>query len=83
MPRLNISLEGDNCWPDLADKREQVIHITEGFSVAALSGGMQSGKASVAVRIDLPDGTTVVAETSMRLFLTAADMFRARYRQEV
>ena len=83
MPSLDIHLDGDKCWPDLEAKREQIIHVTEHLEVAALSGGMQSGRPSVALRIDLPDGRVVIAETSMRLFLGAARAFRARYGEEV
>lgn len=73
---LRIILEGDNCWPDLKDK-EPIL--TDLVAVAALPSGMTSGKPSVAVRIDLPDGRAVIAQTSMRLFLMAARAFRARF----
>lgn len=80
MPALNIILEGEGCWPDLHEKK--VIHTTDPISVAALPRGMSSGSASVAFRIDLPDGTVVVAETSMALFLAAARAFRARHGEQ-
>ncbi|MDP9266373.1 MAG: hypothetical protein M3O91_09700 [Chloroflexota bacterium] len=80
---MSIVLDGAGAWPDLIAKRErgEVIHLTEGarLEVAALAGGMTSGKPSVAIRVDLPDGRVVVAETSMRLFLAAAVAFHARY----
>jgi hypothetical protein len=77
MPVLNIILDGDNCWPDLLEKK--VIHHTGAISVAALPGGMASGKTSVSIRIDLPDGTVLIAETSLQLFASAARAFVARY----
>lgn len=79
MPQLNIILilDGDNCWPDLLDK--DVILYQGSIGVAALPGGMQSGKPSVTLRFDLPDGRVLIAETSMALFLSAARAFRARY----
>lgn len=40
--------------------------------------GMVSRLPSIAIRIDLPDGNTVIAETSLALFLAAADAFRAK-----
>ncbi len=83
MPSLDVHVEGDKCWPDLEARRDDIIHVTEHMEVAALSGGMVTGRPSVAFRIDLPDGRVVIAETSMRLFLSAADMFRARYKREV
>lgn len=67
-------------WPDLA--REDCIHLGNGapaLRVAVLEGGMESGKPSIALRIDLPDGKSVIAETSARLFCTAARTIMARY----
>jgi hypothetical protein len=40
---------------------------------------MVSGKPSIAIRLDLDDGSSVVAETSLALFLMAADAFKAKY----
>jgi hypothetical protein len=73
---LEVHLDGDNCWPDLKERG-----FTEGQfkAVAALPQGTASGKPSVAVRVELPDGTVVVAETTLALFLTAADAIKARY----
>jgi hypothetical protein len=77
---LTIILKGDGAWPDLAEKIKQGKLVTaQTFEVAALPGGMESGKPSVAVRLDLPDGKVLFAETSLSLFLTAADMFKTRY----
>ena len=83
---IKVILEGDGCWEDLADKikSDKVIWLREGtISIAALSKGMKSGKPSVSIRIDLPDGRTLVAETSMRLFLKAAEVFKQKYRKEL
>ncbi len=77
---FSVILEGENAWPDLDNK--EVIHLgagSRGMQVAVLPGGMVSGKPSVAIRIDLPDGRTVVAETSARLFVSAGRMITARY----
>jgi hypothetical protein len=66
-------------WPDLAEKH--VYHLTEGLdmTVLCIEGGMKSGKPSVTLRIDLPNGAVVVAETSARLFCIAAHMIQARH----
>lgn len=81
MPSLAVIPNADGAWPDLADR--EIHHVTEeegSIAVAGLAGGMESGAPSVAIRIDCPDGeTVVVAETSLRLFLTAADALKARY----
>lgn len=40
--------------------------------VGILPEGMESGRASVALVVRLPDGSAVIAETSLRLFRVAA-----------
>ena len=82
MPALSIILNGDNAWPELKDK--EIIHLANDaplIQVAVLDGGMTSGLPSVALRLDLPDGRVVVAETSARLFCAAALAILARYPQ--
>lgn len=85
MLKMSISLDGDGCWPDLkGEKAEKLIWLNDGsMSVALLKGGMQSGNHSVAVRLDLPDGRVVVAETSLALFTSAADAMRTRARMDM
>jgi len=73
MPELKIILEGDGAWHDL--KIKEIIHITEGIQMAMLKGGMKSGTPSISIRIDLPDGKTVIAETSLKLFIQAVAAF--------
>lgn len=83
MVAIDLNLEGDGIWPDLRGKH--VIHLTDGstIGIAALPGGMRSGRPSVAIRIDLDGQRVVFVETSLRLFLAAADALRARYGQEL
>jgi hypothetical protein len=85
MPALDIILHGDGCWPDLKEHPDRVIHLADGtlIAMAALPGGMTSGQTSVSIRIDLPDGRVVVAETSLALLGTAVDMFRAQDKRQV
>ena len=67
-------------WPDIADRA--VIHLSNDappIQIAALSAGMKSGAPSIAIRLDLPDGTVVLAETSLRLFQTAAAALHGRF----
>lgn len=80
MIQMTISLNGDGCWPDLKDK--PVVHLGNGappIQVAVLDGGLSSGRPSVTIRIDLPGGQTVLAETSARLFCAAARGIMAKY----
>ena len=86
MPTMRIILE-EPAWPDLGNIEQRihdgrVIWLGNGappIAIAALKGGMISGKPSVAIRLDLPDGRTVIAETSLVLLLAAADTFRTRF----
>lgn len=84
MPVLTIKFEnefeGGISWPDLADR--EVIHLGNDappIQVGVLDHGMTSGQPSIGIRLDLPDGRSVVAETSARLFVTAANAIQARY----
>ncbi|MGH6967771.1 MAG: hypothetical protein ACREEN_01525 [Stellaceae bacterium] len=80
MIQMNVILNGDNCWPDLKDKK--IIHLANDappMQVALLDGGLQSGRPSVALRVDLPDGQVLVAETTARLFCAAARAIMAKY----
>lgn len=79
MIAMKIILEGDGCWPDLADN-PNLIEVKDGnMEVALLDKGMASGRPSVAFRIDLPDGKIVFAQTTARLFCMAAKAFMAKY----
>jgi hypothetical protein len=73
---LKIILDGEGAWPDL---KGRIVHHATTFEVAALASGMTSGSPSVGIRIDLPDGSAVMAETSLKLFLTAADALRGAH----
>lgn len=82
MSELRILLDGDGCWPDLADKvgTPAVCHVTEGVEVALLRGGMMSGSSSVTVRAPLADGRVVLMEVSLRQLEMAVQAFRVAER---
>ena len=77
MQALTIKLNGDGAWPELRD--HHVIEPAKPIEVAVLEMGMSSGRPSVAIRIDLPDGQVVVAQTSARLFCAAGRAIAAKY----
>lgn len=84
MPILSVFLDGDGGLTDWVDRDK--IHLGNNappIRILALSGGMTSGRPSIAIGIELPDGRVVVAETGMRLFLAAAKAFEARYQEEL
>ena len=78
MPAITIILDGDGAFDDV--NPEKLGHTTETIRIAALDKGMASGKPSLAIGVFLPhNGGCVIAETSLALFLTAADAFKARF----
>lgn len=82
MPTMKVILE-EPTWPDLFDKVSQVTWLNSEddppIQIGALEGGMVGGRPSVAIRIDLPDGRIVVAETSLRLFQMANAALLGRF----
>lgn len=78
MLALEIILE-EPAWPDLGEEFIHLGNSASAIGITCLSRGMSSGAPSVALRLDLPDGRVVIAETSLKLFLTAADIFKAKY----
>lgn len=73
--KIYLDAEGmlDGCDPD------KLIQLETPLKIGGLEGGMVSGKPSVSFGFTMPDGTTVFAQTSMRLFHSAAKAFAARY----
>lgn len=74
MPMLDVSVNGDNCWPDL--KKKGFIR-GEFTGIARLADGTVSGASTVTVRIELPDGKTVLAQTTLALLNTVMQAFNA------
>lgn len=65
-------------WPELSE--DKIIHTQlENCKLVVLDSGMKSGQPSVALRFDLPDGRHIIAETSARVFCTAAKAIMGRY----
>lgn len=78
--RIHLDIEENGGWEDLKelDKRGDLLWFTKPvMQIARLPRGMKGGASSVTIRIDLPDGKVLCVETSMKLFLGAADAFRA------
>jgi hypothetical protein len=77
MIALDLNLNGAEAWElDTAN----VIYVTEGMlGVAVVPHGMRSGEPSVLLRVDLPSGHTVIAETSWRLLSTAVQAIAAQH----
>jgi hypothetical protein len=76
---LDIQTDGDGCWPDL---RETGFVTGEWVGIARLARGTVKGDATVTVRIKLPDGETLLAETTMALLDGAMAAFRGAAARE-
>lgn len=78
MPMMEIILHGDAAFGDV--EAGKVSPTNEKIRVAVLEGGMESGDPSVAIGLFLPNnGGVILGQTSLALFLTAADAFKARF----
>lgn len=77
MPSIDIRLIGDGAFDDVP--KDKLIHNLKPLRIAGLSGGMVSGKPSVAIGVFLDDGGCVLTETSLALFLSAADALKAKF----
>ena len=77
MIRLDVYTHGDNCWPDLIDTNGQPKFV-EGtlVGIARLPDATAKGNSTVTVRVELPDGTTVLAQTTLALIHNAVNVFK-------
>jgi hypothetical protein len=66
MLTFHTILAPEEHWPDLLEK--EVIYLGNEASpieMVAMSGGMASGRTSISLRLDLPDGRVVIVETAL------------------
>lgn len=82
IPIINLNLDApDGIWSELDPAK--VVHVTDPIHIITLPHGMQSGKPSAMIRIDLPDGRSVVAETSVANLLVIFAALRGRYGDDI
>lgn len=79
MPVMDVVLDTTNLWPDLKEMPHAIIHTTTNLQVAVMEGGMASGRPSIMIRIDLPDGRVVLFETSARIYCSGAKIIMAKF----
>jgi hypothetical protein len=77
MPLLDLHIEGEGMLNDIP--LDKIINIEDTVRIGGLANGMSSGKPSVGIAAVLPDGRAVLVQTSLQLFLMAADALKARY----
>lgn len=86
MPAIDLTIVDDVTvappWPEVRELDEEgfLVHLPDAtWRVALLGEGMSSGLPSVALRLELPDGRTVIAETSVALWSSVTIAARARW----
>lgn len=62
-------------WPEISD----ALISDKAPMVGVLEGGMVSGKPSVAIRIDLPDGKIAIAQMTAAQFAVMGRAILAKY----
>jgi hypothetical protein len=81
MPVIDLKVDGDDAWTDT--QLSEIIDCGTTIKMAGLRGGMGSGKPSVAIRLDLPDGRAAIAQTSLAMLETVTRALIARYGSQV
>ena len=80
MLTFNPILEPAKHWSDLLEK--EVIYLgneTSPVDIVAMPGGMTSGRTSISLRLDLPDGRVVIVETALYELARAVQTIQARF----
>jgi hypothetical protein len=82
---VSLLADGEGLWGDLMDKDPDKVlwDQHDKLTIARLPGGTVDGNDSVCIRLDMPDGTVVLTQMTLRLLGTVADALRqapgARY----
>lgn len=63
----------------LRDGPYDVVEITTELTIGGMSSGTQNGLPVVMVAFELDDGSFAVAQTTLALFLGAADVLKTKY----
>lgn len=78
MEVLRIHMDADNAWPDLKAAPDKAT-MAEFQGVALMEQGTVKGNPTVWVRLELPDGTVALGQTTAKLFCSAAKAFLAKH----
>ena len=78
MIALDVQIDGNNCWPDLVDENGKPEFVVgELIGIARLTNATTTGASSVTLRVELPDGRTILAQTTLALIDVAVMAFKA------
>lgn len=76
MTELIIVPDLEGYWKGSPPK---VLEATAPVVIGGLEGGMATGNPSVGIIVEIEPGLAVFAQTSLKLFLAAADVLKAKY----
>lgn len=76
--QLFLDAEQEGMLADIAESRDDLIECTD-LRIGALADGTEGGKPSIVIAAVTPDGKPVVIQTTLALFLSAGDAFKARW----
>lgn len=88
MPSIEVKIvrEGpdeaqESVFPEIGEDPSKIVHVPgeTPWKVAILNGGMASGQPSIGLVIPLPDGWTLVAETSLASWSAVTIAARAAF----
>jgi len=81
MPDIDLRIvrfDDRPAWPELNGRHDLYV-ASHSWQMAAIEGGMTSGSASVALRLELPEVGTVVAETSLAAWIAVTCGLRGAF----
>ena len=81
MEALDLYMDFDEAWPELREEALAGANVYQSpdirvTAMARVPRGTMGGKSSVMVRIDLPDGSFLLAGTTLALLATAVRAFK-------
>ncbi len=82
MLTFDTILDPEEHWEDLLDK--EVIYFgneAAPIEIVAMPEGMASGRTSISMRLDLPDGRVVILETALYELARVVDTIQERFGQ--
>ncbi len=80
MLTFDTILDPEEPWEDLLDK--EVIYFgneAAPIEIVAMSEGMASGRTSISMRLNLPDGRVVIIETALYELARVVDTIQERF----
>ncbi len=82
MPVIHIALNGDGALKEINPDKMIPIPEDGAWTIGVLEKGMKSGRDSIFIAFEMPDGQTIVAQTSAAAFFAASNTVLASLRNQ-